>query len=136
MKRQMKQYDDYTNEMLCAAIQAGDDYAKGILIERNRRWSEKLASGFREALGMDAFATSAALDDLIQAGNMALLRAAERFDPGKAPAFLAFAKKAVLNAMRSEAKREYTESPLRLLESDKVRAILRHDASCDSDTDS
>lgn len=132
----MKQYDDYTNEMLCAAIQAGDDYARGILIERNRRWIGSLADHSYKILGMSAFATSAALDDLIQAGNMALLRAAKRYDPDKVPIFLAFAKKAILNAMRSEAKREYTESPLRLLESEKVRAVLRLDDSYDADTDS
>ena len=132
----MKQYDDYTNEMLCAAIQAGDDYARGILIERNRRWIGSLADHSYKILGMSAFATSAAIDDLIQAGNMALLRAAERYDPGKVPVFLAFAKKAILNAMRSEAKREYMESPLRLLESDKVQTILRLDDSYDADTDS
>ena len=132
----MKKYADYTNEMLCAAIQTGDDYAKEVLIERNRRWVGKLAESFRKALAMDAFATSAAVDDMIQAGNMALLRAAERYEPNKAPAFLAFAKKIVLNAMRTEAKREYAESPLRLLESDKVRAVLRLDDSFDEDTDS
>lgn len=132
----MKQYADYTNEMLCTAIQTGDDYAKAVLIERNRRWVGKLAESFHEMLGMGAFATSAAIDDLIQAGNMAMLRAAERYEPNKAPAFLAYAKKLVLNAMRTEAKREYAESPLCLLKSDKVRAVLRLDDSYDEDTDS
>ena len=132
----MKQYADYTNEMLCAAIQAGDEYAKAVLIEQNRRWVGKLAESFHKMLGMDVFATSAAIDDLIQAGNMAMLRAAERYEPNKAPAFLAFAKKIVLNAMRTEAKREYAESPLGLLKSDKVRAVVRLDGSCDEDTDS
>ncbi len=132
----MKKYADYTNEMLCDAIQAGDDYAKAVLIERNRRWVGKLAESFHKMLGMGAFATSAAIDDLIQAGNMALLRAAGRYNPNKAPAFLAYAKKIVLNAMRTEAKREYAESPLRLLKSDKVRAVLRLDDSYDEDTDS
>ena len=132
----MKQYADYTNEMLCAAIQAGDEYAKAVLIEQNRRWVGKLAESFHKMLGMDAFATSAAIDDLIQAGNMAMLRAAERYEPDKAPVFLAFAKKIVLNAMRTEAKREYAESPMRLLEFGKVRAVLRLDDSYDEDTDS
>ena len=94
----MKKYADYTNEMLCAAIQAGDGYAKAVLIERNRRWVGKLAESFHKMLGMDVFATSAAVDDLIQAGNMALIRAAEHYNPNKAPSFLAFAKKIVLNA--------------------------------------
>ena len=122
--------------MLCAAIQAGDDFAKAVLIEQNRRWVGKLAESFHKMLGMDVFATSAAVDDLIQAGNMAMLRAAERYKPNKAPAFLAFAKKTVLNAMRTEAKREYAESSLRLLKSDEVRAVLRLDDSYDEDTDS
>ena len=122
--------------MLCTAIQAGDVFAKAVLIERNRRWVGKLAESFHEMLGMGAFATSAAIDDLIQAGNMAMLRAAERYEPNKAPAFLAYAKKLVLNAMRTEAKREYAESPLCLLKSDKVRAVLRLDDSYDEDTDS
>ena len=132
----MKKYADYTNEILCATIQAGDDYAKEILIERNRRWVGKLAESFHKMLGMNVFATSAAVDDLIQAGNMAMLRAAERYEPDKAQAFLAFAKKTVLNAMRTEAKREYAESPLGLLKSDKVRAVVRLDDSYDEDTDS
>ena len=132
----MKKYADYTNEMLCDAIQAGDDYAKAVLIERNRRWVGKLAESFHKMLGMGAFATSAAIDDLIQAGNMALVRAAERYEPNKAPAFLAYAKKIVLNAMRTEAKHEYAESPLGLLKSDKVRAVLRLDDSYEEDTDS
>ena len=38
--------------------------------------------------------------------------------------------------MRTEAKREYAESPLGLLKSDKVRAVLRLDDSYDEDTDS
>ena len=84
----------------------------------------------------DVFATSAAVDDLIQAGNMAMLRAAERYEPNKAPAFLAYAKIIVLNAMHTEAKCEYAESPLHLLESGKVRAVLRLDDSYDEDTDS
>ena len=132
----MKQYNDYTNEMLCAAIQAGNDFAKAVLIDRNRRWVGKLAESFHKMLSMGAFATSAVVDDLIQAGNMALLRAAERYEPNKAPAFLAYAKKIVLNAMRTEAKREYAESPLHLLESGKVRAVLRLDDSYDEDKDS
>jgi len=81
----MKKYADYTNEMLCVAIQAGDDYAKEVLIERNRRWVGKLAESFHKMLGMNVFATSAAVDDLIQAGNMAMLRAAGRYNPNKAP---------------------------------------------------
>lgn len=132
----MKKYDGFTNEMLCAAIQAGDGFAKAVLIEQNRRWVGKLAESFHKMLGMDVFATSAAIDDLIQAGNMVLLRAAERYEPNKAPAFLAFAKKIVLNAMRTEAKREYAESPLSLLKSDKVRAVVRLDDAYDADTDS
>ena len=132
----MKKYADYTNEMLCAAIQAGDEYAKAVLIDRNRRWVGKLAESFHKMLGMNVFATSAAIDDLIQAGNMAMLRAAERYKPNKAPAFLAYAKKIVLNAMRTEAKREYAESPLHLLKSGKVRAVVRLDDSYDEDTDS
>ena len=132
----MKKHADYTNEMLCAAIQAGDDYAKEALIERNRHWVGKLAESFHKMLDMNVFATSAAVDDLIQAGNMALLRAAERYEPNKAPAFLAFAKRIVLNAMRTEAKREYAESPLRLLKSDKVRTVVRLDGSYDEDTES
>lgn len=132
----MKKYGDYTNEMLCAAIQAGDDFAKAVLIEQNRRWVGKLAESFHKMLGMDVFATSAAVDDLIQAGNMAMLRAAERYEPNKAPAFLAYAKIIVLNAMHTEAKCEYAESPLHLLESGKVRAVLRLDDSYDEDTDS
>ena len=67
---------------------------------------------------------------------MAMLRAAERYEPNKAPAFLAFAKIIVLNAMRTEARREYAASPLRLLKSNKVRAVLRLDDSYDEDTDS
>ncbi len=122
--------------MLCSAIQAGDDFAKAVLIEQNRRWVGKLAESFHKMLGMDVFATSAAIDDLIQAGNMAQLHAAERYEPNKAPAFLAYAKKIVLNAMHTEAKREYAESPLHLLESGKVRAVLRLDDSYDEDTDS
>lgn len=132
----MKKYADYTNEMLCAAIQAGDEYAKAVLIDRNRRWVGKLAESFHKMLDMDIFATSAAIDDLIQAGNMAMLRAAERYEPNKAPAFLAFAKRIVLNAMRTEAKHEYAESPLCLLKSAKVRAVLRLDDSYDEDKDS
>jgi len=38
--------------------------------------------------------------------------------------------------MRTEAKREYAESPLGLLKSDKVRAVLCLDDSYDEDTDS
>ena len=90
--------------MLCAAIQAGDDFAKAVLIEQNRRWVGKLAESFHEMLGMDDFATSAAIDDLIQAGNMAMLRAAERYEPNKAPGLPRVCKKnrAECHAHRSQ----------------------------------
>ena len=93
----MKQYDDYTNEMLCAAVQAGEMDAREVLIQRNLPFVRKIASASMIRYRAKDFATSTFVDDLIQAGCEALITAAESYDPDRGKSFLAFARVVIRN---------------------------------------
>ena len=85
-----------TNEQLCAALKQGDHSALDTLIEQNmaflRRMAYNLANQFKQ---------TQIADDLVQEGAMALMEAAERFDPERGTLFLTYAGTRVFKAMRS-----------------------------------
>ena len=84
-----------TNEQLCAALRQGDRSALDVLIEQNmpflRSKAKDLANQFRRTW---------TAGDLVQEGAIALMEAAERYDPARGALFLTYAGKRVFKAMR------------------------------------
>ena len=101
--------DEYTNEQLCRLISAGQTWAKDRLISQNRGFVIKCADEIHKA-HKAAFALSETdVDDLEQEELIALLAAAENFDPSRGTLFLTYAAPTIRNAMmdwlRENAKR-------------------------------
>lgn len=136
MIRKMKQYDDYTNEMLCEAIQAGEMDAREALLQQNLSLIRKMASVLMARYHTKAFATSAFIDDLIQAGCEAILTAAESYDPARGTPFLAFAKVVIRNRLRNALIQERSKSPVHILDTEKARTVVFLDDSYDAESDS
>lgn len=132
----MKRYDDYTNEMLCAAIQAGEMDAREALIQRNLPFVRKMASASMARYRAKDFATSAFVDDLIQAGCEALLTAAESYEPDRGCSFLAYAKVIIRNRLCNVLLQERTKSPIHILDTKKARTVVFLDDSYDGKSDS
>ena len=84
-----------TNEQLCAALKQGDRTALDALVEQNmsflRRKAKSLANQFNRPQ---------TADDLVQEGSIALMEAAERYDPKREALFLTYADMRVFKAMR------------------------------------
>lgn len=85
-----------TNEQLCAALKQGDRSALDTLVEQNmsflRRKANKLANQFKRPH---------TVNDLVQEGAIALMEAAERYDPAHGALFQTYADKRVFKAMRN-----------------------------------
>lgn len=85
-----------TNEQLCAALKQGDRSALDTLVEQNmsflRRKANKLANQFKRPH---------TVNDLVQEGAIALMEAAERYDPAHGALFQNYADKRVFKAMRN-----------------------------------
>ena len=84
-----------TNEELCLRYQAGDTDAAEELVSRNRGFIHKIA----EQVPCDYRNPRMDLDDYMQEGSLALLRAASQFDPSRQVLFLTYAGQAVRNAI-------------------------------------
>ena len=69
--------------LLAAKVMAGDSDAKSRLIEANLRLVVSVAKGFRGQRMEFA--------DLIQAGNLGLMNAADKFDPARGTRFSTYA---------------------------------------------
>lgn len=98
-----------TNEELCIQYQAGDSTAADALLENN--------IGFVKSIALEYYRHYSALhvlaDDYFQEGMLALLRAAERFDPAQKTEFLHYAGRSVRNAMLDVVRREYSTRTLK-----------------------
>lgn len=85
---------------LARRIQQGDREARNQLVSANLRFVVRLASEF-QGCGMD-------LEDLISAGNVGLITAAERFDPERGVKFITYAlwwiRQAILNSLSQETR--------------------------------
>lgn len=105
-KRDIDQYPSLGKEMeleLALQARAGCLVARKTLVKANLRWVVSVAA---------RYADRAELLDLIQAGNLGLLRAVDRFDPTRGAKFSTYAFWPVHQAIRDELWREMY--PLRL----------------------
>ena len=128
----MKRYDDYTNEMLCSTIQAGEMDAREALIQRNLPFVRKMANASMARYRAKDFATSAFVDDLIQAGFEALLTAAESYDSDKGSTFLAYARVIIRNRLCNVLLQERAKSPIHILDTEKARTVVFLDDTYDA----
>ena len=122
--------------MLCAAIRTGEMDARDTLIQRNLPLVRKMASARMARYRTKVFATSAFIDDLIQAGCEALLTAAENYECSKGVPFLAFAKVVIRNRMCNALIQERIKSPVHVLDTEKARTVVFLDDSYDTESDS
>ena len=85
---------------LARRIQRGDQEARNELVGANLRFVVRLATDF-QGCGMD-------LEDLISAGNVGLITAAERFDPERGVKFITYAlwwiRQSILNSLSQETR--------------------------------
>ena len=85
-----------TNEQLCAMLKQGDRSALDTLIEQNMSFLRHKAYSLA-----NQFKRPETADDLVQEGAMALMEAAERYNPEYGTQFLTYADARVYKAMRS-----------------------------------
>ena len=88
-----------TNEQLCAMLKQGDRSALDTLIEQNMSFLRHKAYSLA-----NQFKRPETADDLVQEGAMALMEAAERYDPERGTLFLTYAEARVNKSMRSYLK--------------------------------
>ena len=88
-----------TNEQLCAALKQGDRSALDALIEKNIPFLQDRAYSLS-----NQFKRPKTADDLVQEGAIALMEAADQYDPEYGTLFLTYAEKRVTKAMRSHLK--------------------------------
>lgn len=85
-----------TNEQLCAALKQGDRSALDTLIEQNMSHLRSMAKDLAHQ-----FKRLHTADDLVQEGAMALMEAAERYDPERGALLLPYADTRIFKAMRN-----------------------------------
>lgn len=88
-----------TNEELCQRIQSGDRFAGESLYLQNKGYLYRLAEQC-----VERYDCAAVKDDLIQVGTLALLDAAQRFDPARGTKLLTYATIFLRAAMVRQAK--------------------------------
>ena len=100
----MKMYDCSTpscsNEELARLIQKGDPQAASLLLSQNEGYLTKLATTYAKQLSQPSL-----MEDLKQEGALALLEAAQRFDPSRGTKLLTYATSAIETAMQDFAAR-------------------------------
>ncbi len=92
---------DNEEEQACAALAAqGDRQARQRLVQANLRFVIRVAKRYRHC-GLP-------LEDLINEGNIGLIQAAERFDPGRGIHFVSYAvwwiRQAILKAIQENSR--------------------------------
>lgn len=80
---------------LGARIQAGDMSAMQELVRANLRYVIAIAKGFKPCGGLD-------FEDYVQAGNIGLINAANKFDPARGYRFTTYATRCILTAITRE----------------------------------
>lgn len=100
----MKMYDCSTpscsNEELARLIQKGAPQAASLLLSQNEGYLTKLATTYAKQLSQPSL-----MEDLKQEGALALLEAAQRFDPSRGTKLLTYATSAIETSMQDFAAR-------------------------------
>ena len=108
-----------TNEELCALAKDGDESAVEALIKNNtgflRTWANQYAVQYAE-YGVED-------DDLIQEGRLALVEAAQSYDPGMGCKYLTYAGKSVRNRMYRCAMKQRNLYINRIQVKDKITVV-------------
>ena len=84
-----------SNEELARRIQAGNPGAASLLLSQNEGYLTMLAASYCEQFSQDFL-----VDDLKQEGALALLDAAQRFEPSMGTRLLTYATPAIESAMK------------------------------------
>ncbi len=106
---------------LALAAAAGDARARRRLVEANLRLVVAIARR-HEGKGLP-------LADLVQEGNLGLLRAASRFDPGRGCRFSTYAYRWILQAVTRAVARDAPSQPVPAHIGEGLRALGRVEAS-------
>lgn len=100
----MRMYDysspSCSNEELALLIQEGDPQAASLLLSQNEGYLTKLATTYAKQLSQ-----LSVTEDLKQEGALALLEAAQRFDPSRGTKLLTYATSAIEASMQDFAAR-------------------------------
>ncbi len=83
------------NESLCAAYQSGDAHALDLLVEQNTKLVAAVASSIGHRGKLE-------FEDLMQEGNIALIRAAQTYRPDKGCSFSTYAWKIIERKLKRE----------------------------------
>ena len=90
---------DKNNEKLCEAILKGDSEAADELVSRNQGFVYKTAIEIYRSNNLSESDLGIDIDDLVQEGSLALLKAAETFDSKRKIKFLTYCAPFVRSAM-------------------------------------
>lgn len=130
----MKMYDcsspSCSNEELARQIQAGDPQAASLLLSQNEGYLTKLAATYTKQL----FQLSL-MEDLKQEGALALLEAAQRFDPSKGTKLLTYATSAIETAMQDFAARSSCLLSFPAERYHQLRQVAFLCAACEQETE-
>ena len=95
----------YTNEQLCEMIRRKQDEALEQLIRQNEGFVRTIANRVYTKYAASVGLLSCDLDNMIQEGRIALMKAAETFDAEAGAGFLTYAARLVHNAMVDHIRR-------------------------------
>ena len=119
-----------SNEELARRIQEGDPEAASLLLSQNQGYLTMLATSYCEQFSQDFL-----VDDLKQEGALALLDAAQRFDPSMGTRLLTYATPAIETAMKDCAAQSSFSLSLPLDRYYQLRQVAFLYATHEQDTD-
>lgn len=103
-----------TNEDLCTMIKGGSKHAEEELLKQNMGFVKKTAYELYRDYAVKYGIDEMDADDMIQEGLLALLRAASGFSSDTGNSFMAYAGKAVVNAMHEWIRQNTKQTEIEL----------------------